>query len=258
VQLSLRGYKQWLGTLSPSSPIVTARLEPLSDAEKKAAGWVPSASIDRISVVPVRIGTQQIGDTFQPDSPEFRNSFITTFQGVMQRRFGNKSSTASVAALEGNAAVMEALEGAVKGVDMSQLAARPTPVVIDFPAEVRTAMTREGGAVLFVRAEAHYLSGGARFARVAIPILLSAASAAAAGVAAAQASGPSFYPYYILGVAPTQDLVLAQGFLVHAQTRELLWFGQATALAHYEDSGVTSRVAEKLAEQVPAAVLNRN
>jgi hypothetical protein len=48
--------------------------------------------------------------------------------------------------------------------------------------------------------------------------------------------------------------VFAQGFLVHTRTHELLWFGQAVESAHFEDSGVTGRVAEKLAEQGPSAV----
>lgn len=254
VQLTLRGYKPWSGSLSPSSAAVNATLQPLSDVEKQAAGWVTSAPIDRFAVVPVRVGTRQIGKDFQAQAPEFNKNFVSSFQHVMQTRFGQHVSAPHRSSLEGSAAVMGALEAAVKGIDMSQLSARATPLVINLPPEARAAMADIGGAVLFLRAEAYYLGGGARFARVAVPVLLTVAGAAA-GASAAHATGAPVYAYNVYGPGPTQDSLVAQAFLVHSQTRELLWFGQAVAAAHYEASGVTEQVASRLAEQVPSAIL---
>jgi hypothetical protein len=44
-------------------------------------------------------------------------------------------------------------------------------------------------------------------------------------------------------------------FLVHASTRELMWYGQVILPQYYKREQVTETAATKAAEQVPAAFL---
>ena len=67
--------------------------------------------------------------------------------------------------------------------------------------------------MLLVRTEAHYLGKGAIFARAAVPLLLSAGSAAG-GYAAAQSTGASFYTYSIYGGIPSTEGILVHMFLL--------------------------------------------
>jgi len=244
-------------TLSPSSPNISAEMEALSEAERAQVGWVTSAPIDRITFIPLRVGKRKIGDAFQHEAPAFRSGFLSVFERVLRSRFGTQLSQSNGHLLDGNDAVMTALETAVKEVDMSQLATRPTPLRVELPEEAETALAELGGAALFLRAEAHYLGGGTRFVRAAVPVLLTAASAAG-GMAAAGSIGSPVFVYTVHGPLPTQDTVVAQAFLVHSETRELLWLGQAMLPRHYKDSGAIDEVARRLAEQVPSAFLKKD
>ena len=71
--------------------------------------------------------------------------------------------------------------------------------------------------------------------------------------AEAQATGSPGYIYPVFGARPNSDTVRARMFLIHSETRELLWVGQVLMPAYFKHKQVVETTARKAAEQAPTA-----
>jgi hypothetical protein len=260
VRISKAGHQLWNGKLSSVSAEIKAEMVVLTDAEKHASGWFVSPPCQQFTVLPIRMGIKKIGadakafDTSNA-ATEFTNRFLGSLQVTLKARFSNHVSMAS-SAMPGDE-IWKQLTNRVNGVLIPTIGFTPAPLRLDFTPEINASIGALDGGVLLVRAEAHYLGGGRLFARAVLPIVLSAGSAAA-GFGAAQATGGSSYMYQIYGAPPMSDMIQVQLFLVHAKTRELMWYGQVVMPQYFQHEKVTENTAIKAAEQVPAAFLKVN
>ena len=206
----------------------------------------------------MRLGIRKRGaktDAFDLSSEAvlFTNRFLTAFEQGVKGRFGERARLATDDQLISEESWNQ-LTKQLEGVSISTIGYTPAPRRLNFSAAINAKLAELDGAVLLVRAEAYYLGKGAIFARAAIPLLLSAGSAAA-GAAGASASGASSYSYSIYGAPPSSDVILVQMFLVHSQTRELLWYGQVVMPQYFKQEQVTEKTATKAVEQIPAGLL---
>jgi hypothetical protein len=261
VRITKPGFQLWNGKLLPTASEIKADLIPLTDAQKHEQAWFASTPCHRLTVVPVRLGIKKVsskGEELETSSnaAEFTNRFLTTFESKIKARFAQQATLLTQTNLASEA-FWQQLSRQMKGVRISTIGFTPVPIKLNFPADINAQLDELDGAILFVRVEAHYVGKGAIFMRAAVPILLSAASAAG-GMAAAQSAGSPVYVYNVYGGMDTSsDLILVQMFLVHSHTRELMWYGQVAMPAFYELEHVTEKTATKAAEQVPAAFLEK-
>jgi hypothetical protein len=258
VRITKAGYQAWEGKLSLAASEIKAELVPLTEAQKRDLGWFVSPPCRRLTVVPVRMGVQKIGSNtnrfaVSPEAEAFTNRFLTAFRTTMSQRFGSQAALAQPAALV-TEAFWQRLAGLMQGISVATIGYTPVPKRLEFMADENASLAALDGAVLLVRAEARYVGGGTVFVRTAIPLLLTAGSAAA-GYSVANATGSPSYTYTVFGPAPSSDAVLVQMFLVHSGTHELMWFGQVILPQYFKHPQVTEKAATKAAEQVPAAFL---
>jgi hypothetical protein len=200
----------------------------------------------------------QVGSTaFEstPDAATFRSRLVQLLGGALEKRFPGKTTVVDTSAEASDAATWGKLEDQISRIRLEKLGSYPVPVRLDIPAQLGPAFANADAAVLLVRAEAYYLSTGQRVARAAVPILLSLASGAAAGAAAQALPAGTTVTYPVFGPGPDQETVLLQMFLLHAQTRELLWYGQVLTQQYFRDDGVVESITAKAAEQIPSAYL---
>jgi hypothetical protein len=261
IRITKAGYQVWNDKLSPDAPEIKAELAQLTEDEKQKLGWFVSPPCYRLTVVPIRLGIKKVGSKAEgfetsSDATNFTSRFLTAFETTIKQRFGSQAELATPTNLVSDA-VWQELARQVEGINIATVGFTPTPRRLDFTAGENASLADLDGAVLLVRAEAHYMGKGAIFARAAIPILLAAGSAAG-GIAVAQSTGASFYTYTAFGAAPSSDVIMVQMFLVHSSTRELMWYGQVIMPQFYKHEQVTERTATKAAEQIPAAFLEKN
>jgi hypothetical protein len=229
VRITKAGYQVWEGKLSPGASDIKAELVPLTDAQKQELGWFGSPPCRRLTVVPVRLGIQKLGskaDGFETtsDAVSLTNRFLTAFEAMLKQRFGSRAELATPTNLVTDA-FWRQLANQMKGINVATVGFTPTPRRPSFTTGENASLAALDGAVLLVRAEAHYLGKGVIFARAAVPLLLSAGSAAG-GYPAAQSTGASFYTYSIYGGLPSSEDILVQRFLLNSSTRELMWYGR--------------------------------
>lgn len=254
VQVSKAGYLEWLGTISAASPEIQVKLQPLPADDENTASSPPLQSI---ALVPVRVGLRKIGtDGFETTAAaaEFKNNLLKELGASLATRFGDQASIQSGSKEILETKVWAHLEQQVSKIRLEKLGFYPRPVRVDMPEALTSMLGNSSQALLLLRAEGHYLSTGQRVARVAVPLLLTAAGAVAGASVAASNPGASVV-YPIFGPGPSQETVLLQVYLVHAQTRELLWYAQVVTPSRFDDEGVTEAVARKTIEQIPGAIL---
>ncbi len=261
VRITKAGYQVWEGKLSLGDSDIKAALVPLTEAQKQELGWFVSPPCRRLTVVPVRLGIQRLGSKAEgfetsSDAVSFTNRFLTVLDATIKQRFGSQAVLTTPTNLVTDA-FWQNLARQMEGINVATIGFTPTPRRLSFTTEENASLTALDGAVLLVRTEAHYLGKGAIFARAAVPLLLSAGSAAG-GYAAAQSTGASFYTYSIYGGIPSTEGILVQMFLLHSSTRELMWYGQAFMPQFFKHEQVTENTARKAAEQVPAAFLEKH
>ena len=260
VRIMKPGYQVWEGKLSAAAAEIKADLVPLTEAQKQELGWFASPPCRRLTVVPVRMGIQKIGSKTDlsaesPDAASFTNRFLTALQAKLKQRFGSQADLAQPADLV-TGTFWQRLARQMEGINVATIGFRPVPKRLGFAETENASLAALDGAVLLVRAEAHYLSGGAVFVRSAIPLLLTAGSAAGS-YAVAQSLGASFYTYSVFGVAPSKDAILVQMFLVHSSTRELMWDGRLLMPQYHKHAQVTENTAVEGRRANPGGVLGK-
>lgn len=260
IQITKLGYREWSGTLSPAATRITAELQPLSDQEKADRGWMISPPATALTVVPLRVGLHQVGNAAFESTPEatrFRARVVQLLGGALEKRFPGKVAVVDAPAQASEGAAWGALETQISKIRLDKLGCYPVPVRFDIPAGIASAFANANTGVLLVRAEAYYQSSGQRVARAAGPILWSIVSAAAVSTAAQALALPAgtIVTYPVFGPSPDRETVLFQMFLVHAQTRELLWYGQLSTQQYFNDDGVIESITLNAADQIPSAYL---
>ena len=258
LQITMAGYETWNGSISPMSPMVKAELLPLTDESKRAKGWFVSPPFQRITVVPMRLGKKKVGTQTEAlettaDSVDFGQRFMAAFNATLKKRLGMDPVISKESALTSDECWRQLIQN-MENVCPEKVGFYPTPLQMQVPAEISSALASVGDAVLFVRAEAYYLGSGAQFGRVATALLLTAGSAAA-GYSVASAAGSPMFMYTAHGPGPSGDAILVQLFLVHAKTRELLWVGQVVNPQYFKIADNIGDTARKAAEQIPGSFL---
>ncbi|MGO9199651.1 MAG: hypothetical protein ACLQM8_03820 [Limisphaerales bacterium] len=260
VRLTKAGFQLWTGKVSPAAPEIKAELAALTEAQKAELAWFVSPPCRRLTVVPMRVGIKKAGAKGEgleasSDAAGFTSRFLTAFEAAVKRRFGAQAAWAAPAELAGEE-FWQQLARQLNGLNVSMIGFTPAPRRLEFPAAAQASLAALDGAVLLVRAEARYLGAGRLISRAAVPLLLTAGSAAG-GYAAAKSAGASFYTYSVFGPPASSDAILVQMFLVHTGTRELMWFGQLLMPQYYKQPQVTENTAARAAEQVPSAFLEK-
>ena len=269
IRVSARGYHAWEGVLVPSTNVLVVPcrestnqadyaaitnlvvdLKPLSASERKNLGWVDALPINGITLVPLQIGTQMIGDPFVSNlSGTFETEMMTAIESEMKSRFGNlfRGNVLNKTLLDNKALANKLEEIGKKYQDYSQLQTTPAPIIVDFPDEAKAGLSQKGDAVLLVDAKAYYLSATANAVRVGLPILMTVLSAAAG---ASGSNGGTYY-YNVYSIAPSSDIVIAKAYLVQSRTGELLWMGHIGVPGSFKKGNFTYQAASGLVRQFP-------
>jgi hypothetical protein len=252
VRLTKTGYQLWDGELSTNAAETNIALNPLTKAQKQKLGWFVSPPCRRLTVVPLRLGIRKHtskSDTLEvsPDAVSFTNRFLAAFTTAIAQRFGNRVGFASPDTLFAEEFYQQ-LTRQMEGVAIPSIGFTPAPIRLDYSPDTNARLGVSDGAVLFVRAEACYMSGGEVFSR-AIPMLLMA------GIAGASVASGGRGVFMFYGAPPSGDNIFVQMFMIHSTTRELMWFGQLLEPRFFKHKQVTETVATKATEHIPSALL---
>jgi hypothetical protein len=258
VRISKTGFDEWEGVLDEQHMTVNARLTPRRDEHGE---WpvVESPPTDFLSVVPLRVGIQEIGQEGKPlddsdESKTFRQEFVWKLSRELVKRFGRAAQVNKDVQLTPVAAqtVWSRLDDQMANVRVEKIGYYPQPVRVDVDTRALGIAAKAGAAVVLVRAEAYYLGTGTQIVRAAVPILLTAASAAG-GAAVAASAGAPLYVYPVFGpITANEDAMIAEVYVVHPWTKELLWTGRAAARGHYTNSAVIEGVVTNLVNAIPS------
>jgi len=143
------------------------------------------------------------------------------------------------------------LEDHLKTLRLEKIGFYPVPRRLTLTPAVAGKLKDIGGVVLLVRAEAYYLKSNDRFMRAAAPLLLSFASGA---TALSTQPGP-IYTFLVFGGVPQSEVVFVQIYMVHAETQELLWYGQVQSPDNFKRDNLLEELIQRVVAQIPSAFI---
>lgn len=256
--ISARGYQEWRGSVSPANPTVSARLRRMprnAKSEKRLQG---------VKILPVRVGAHVIGQARRildsnPESARYRSLFLDTFHSTIGEQAPKYGAEHEMTAAQYEA-VWNVVEERLKKHCFERIPYLPEPLQMDLGPLGLERQQSEDKYLLLLRAEAYYVSGGKRFARIAAPLILTAAGAAigANNPVASHTSGmttTTTYVFPVFGVGPQEDTIVIQKVLIHPGTGHIEWCGQLVARAYYRKPDAVRQLARQAAQLVPDAFL---
>ena len=255
LSISKPGYHEWRGRITPDASTISAELVAFSEDEKAKLGFVDSQPADCLSLVPVRVGIHQLGDKAEimessPDAEDFRTNVIEGFKKELPKHFGAKAEVRQEAELQNTNTWIE-LEDNLKTLRLEKIGFYPVPRRLDLTPKVASKLKDIGGIVLLVRTEAYYLKSNDRFMRAAAPLLLSFASGA---TALSTQPGP-IYTFLVFGGLPQSEVVFVQIYMIHAETQELLWYGQVQSPDNFKRDNLLEELIQRVVAQIPSAFI---
>jgi hypothetical protein len=256
LQLIKPGYREWNGTLTPETSIKNIVLEQLSEQENKKNGFYKSPMTQEMTVIPLRIRVQPLSKKDQKtdnttESLDFKSRMLTSFEKEIRHRFQEKAKIQEVLEWEDENFVQNLLDQ-IKNIRLEKIGYTTFPISLHFDPKDEKYLSSLQGTILFLRGEAWYEGKGKKILKGLLPILLTAGSVSI-GYNAAINSGASGFAFNIFGALPSTNTVLLQMFLVHSQTKELLWYGQVLfSPAHFKTPEVIEKTAVQGAKQIPS------
>lgn len=246
VRLFKSGYHEWNGMLFPESSDITATLVPYTQEEFDQESVV--RSFDKIKIVPVRMGVRPSDSKskeleYSNDTKNFSDRFIRAFEEKMRDRFGDQMAIKNDRRFA-NSAYWRELEINLQKIGIEKLDYHPFPPRAKFSHDFDLALEDVGGAILFLRAEASYLTESEKSGRIIGAVAMTVVSMAVS-------SNSPIYTVYSPSLRG--DSILAQLFLLNGTTNEVLWFGQVSVEDHFRRKSAVEGIAQKAAMQFPSS-----